>query len=425
MPASKTRYYVVIWSVLLAILSYIDRVAISQAAGPMSRDLGLGKSQMGLVFGAFALSYAIFEIPSGWMGDALGARRVLVRIVLWWSAFTALTGLAWSYTSLIFIRFLFGIGEAGCFPNITKAFSVWLPNREQAAAQGILWTLARWGGAFTPPLVILVFRFVSWRGAFVIFGALGLVWSLFFYRWYRDRPEDHPSVNAGELELLREVHQNAGSHSNVPWSRLLASRSVWLLWAQYFCFTFTWYFYVTWLPTYLQEARHQTAEQAARLAIFPLFFGGFGSLTSGFFYRKLSGPLGGLRRARQFTAGGALIGSATFILIMMRMEDPLTAMIFMGLSSFCADFLMPPAWNACMDVGGKYAGTVAGSMNMMGNLAGFVAPVLGGFLLDNSITGWVTLFYLMAGLSLLGAICWMFIDPVTSMDAHAEPEVGG
>ncbi|MEN6607270.1 MAG: MFS transporter, partial [Bryobacteraceae bacterium] len=197
--ATRARYWVIVFAVTLSILAYIDRVSISMAASSMMRDLGLSKVQMGLVFSAFALAYSMFEIPSGWMGDWLGPKRVLVRIVLWWSAFTAATGWAWNMASLCIVRFLFGAGEAGCFPNLTKAFTIWLPQHERVRAQGIMWTFARWGGAFTPPLVVIVFDYMSWRGAFNTFGALGLVWCIFFFRWFKDNPRDHKSVNAAEI----------------------------------------------------------------------------------------------------------------------------------------------------------------------------------------------------------------------------------
>ena len=218
---THTRYWVVGFAVTLAILSYIDRVCISQAAPVISADLGFSKTEMGGIFGAFTLAYALFEVPGGWLGDWMGPRRVLTRIVLWWSAFTAATGLASSVWSLAAIRFLFGAGEAGCFPNLTKAFTVWLPFREQVQAQGLLWTFARWGGAFTPPLVILVFRYMSWRRAFLLFGSLGVVWALFFFRWYRDNPRDHRGVYEAELAMLESNQRLVASHARVPWLKLV------------------------------------------------------------------------------------------------------------------------------------------------------------------------------------------------------------
>ena len=202
---TRTRYLVVVFAVILAIIQYIDRVAISQAAPLISRDLSLDKEQMALVFSAFTLAYALFEIPTGYMGDRLGARRVLIRVVLWWSFFTAATGWAWNLASLVAIRFLFGAGEAGCFPNIARAFNRWLPIDERVRAQGILWMFARWGGAVAPLLLVIVLQYVNWRRAFELFAVLGIVWCVFWFRWFRDHPADHPSVNAAELALMPTV----------------------------------------------------------------------------------------------------------------------------------------------------------------------------------------------------------------------------
>jgi ACS family glucarate transporter-like MFS transporter len=176
MKASRTRYSIVVLAIGLAVLSYVQRVAMSQAAGPISHDLHLSKSQMGLIFGAFGLSYALFEIPIGFLGDRIGVRRVLLQIVLGWSAFTALTGAAWNAASLWVIRFLFGAGEAGCFPILTRMLSMWLPARERVTAQALLWAFARWGGALTPPLVLACIGLFGWRWSFVAFASLGLVW---------------------------------------------------------------------------------------------------------------------------------------------------------------------------------------------------------------------------------------------------------
>jgi ACS family glucarate transporter-like MFS transporter len=398
---TRARYRVIVFAVALAVLAYIDRVAISQAAGPISRDLGLSKSEMGLIFGAFALAYALFEIPSGWMGDRIGPRAVLIRIVLTWSAFTALTGAAWNFSSLAVTRFLFGAGEAGCFPNITKAFSLWIPPFERARAQGIVWAFARWGGAFTPPLVVFAFHFMNWRAAFAAFGVLGLVWCFLFARWFRDRPSDHPSVNAEELRLIG-VH--AALHVEVPWRKLMAHRSVWLLCIQYFCVSFGWYFYITWLPTYLQEFRGLNASEAARLAVLPLLFGGFGSLVSGL-----------MKTHRRGIAVAGMLGAAGFICMVTKISAPVPAMLAMGAASFANDLAVPVAWHACMDIGGKFSGTVSGAMNMLGNLAGFAAPVLGGFLLDRTHGDWNMMLYVMAAVYVAGAVCWPYIDTDTPM----------
>src|SRR5277367_1020304 len=209
---TRIRYTVVMLAIGLAVISYVQRVAISVAAGPIARDLHIPKEQMGLIFGAFGLSYALFEIPMGLLGDRLGVRRVLAQIVLAWSAFTALTGAAWNVASLCVIRFLFGAGEAGCFPNLTRMLSAWLPARERVTAQSLMWACTRWGGAATPPLVLAAIALCGWRWAFVLFASLGVVWCAVFVRWFKDDPAQHDSVNVAERELL-EASRVLTSHT--------------------------------------------------------------------------------------------------------------------------------------------------------------------------------------------------------------------
>jgi ACS family glucarate transporter-like MFS transporter len=413
---THARYGVIVFAVTLAILSYISRVSIAQAAPLIMRDLHLTQVQMGQVFGAFGLAYALFEIPSGWLGDWIGPRRVLFRIVIWWSAFTALTGWMWSLSTLWMTRFLFGAGEAGAFPNLTKVFTTWLPRRERLRAQSIMWTAARWAGAFTPKIVVITLLFMSWRWAFVFFGSLGVVWAAFFLLWFRDDPHTHPSVNAAEGALIGEAGKNASGHGDVPWGRLLRSRSVWLLWAQYFCLSFPWYFYITWLPDYLQRYWKLSPSESGTLAVLPLLLGGLGCAFCGWVSRHVTRALGSVTKSRRLLSSSGFAGAAVLMLIAIQMKTPVTAMIAMGLASFFNDLAMPPAWAACMDVGGKYAGTVAGSMNMMGNLAGYAAPVIGGYIVHGEPVRYIYFLYLMAAVYALGTFCWPWIDPVTSID---------
>ena len=414
---TRARYWVIFFAVTLSILAYIDRVSISMAMPRIANDLELSPVQVGWVFSAFAIAYALFEIPGGWLGDRMGPRSVLMRIVLWWSAFTALTGATTGYLSMLVTRFLFGAGEAGCFPNLTKAFTIWLPHGERVRAQGIMWMFARWGGALTPKLVFFVFAFVSWRGSFFLFGAIGLIWAFFFYHWFRDNPREHKSPNAAELKLLEGTERNAGGHGDVPWRKLLTSRTIWLLWAQYFLLSFPWYFYITWLPTYLQKARGLDEGTAAWYAGLPLLLGGFGSLTCGFVSGVVTKATGNVRFTRRLMAMIGFAGAAILLVASIRTEAVLPAMLLMGMASFFNDLVMPGSWGACMDVGGKYAGTVSGSMNMAGNIAGFVAPPVGGYILAAYSGNYDVFLYLMAVVYALGVLCWPFIDPVTPIDA--------
>src|SRR5580692_9549098 len=228
-PPTRVRYLVIVFAVALAVITYIDRVLMSQAAPVITKELGLTTEQKGYIFSAFALAYSLFEIPGGYLGDRMGARRVLLRIVLWWSFFTAATGFAFNFVSMAVTQFLFGAGEAGCFPNLTKSFTTWLPIEERVRAQGILWMSARWGGAFTPLLVNQVLKWMSWREAFMMFGGIGAIWAALFFRWYRDNPRDKKSVNAAELELIEKTQHLSSSHTNVPWGKLIESKQAWLL----------------------------------------------------------------------------------------------------------------------------------------------------------------------------------------------------
>ena len=416
MKPTRSRYWVVVFAVALSILSYIDRVAMSKAAPYVRHDLNIDAAAMGRIFGAFGLGYALFEIPSGFLGDWMGPRKVLMRIVIWWSAFTAATGWMWSATVMRLVQFLFGAGEAGCFPNLTKAFTTWLQPNERTRAQGIMWMSARWGGAFTPLIVAYIFKFANWRAMFSVIAVPGIIWAVLFYRWFRDNPHDHPKVNAAELELLAANKALAGSHRDVPWLRLITSRSVILLWVQYFLISYPWYFYITWLSTYLKEYRgiHDDVKSGI-YAIVPLFSGGLGCLLSGYLVPRVSTALRSVTFARRLIATLGFLGAAVFLVVCIRTADPRWSMAAMGAASFCNDLVMPPAWGACMDVGGKYAGTLSGSMNMMGNLAGFVAPQVGGIILARNGGDYAPFLYTMALAYLLGALCWPFIDPVTPL----------
>ena len=413
---TRARHIVVLFAVTLAMITYIDRVVISQTAPEMRAELGITAREMGWAFAAFTWAYALFEIPGGWLGDRLGPRRVLMRIVIWWSFFTAATAWVWNLASLLVTRALFGAGEAGCFPNLTRAFTTWLPAQDRERVQAILWLSARWGGAFTPLVVAYILDFVSWRRAFELFGLVGVVWAIVFYRWYRDDPRRHPGVNEAELALLPPAQETAPVHGPIPWGRFVSSSTVWLLWAQYACLSYGWWFYVTWLPTYLRDARGVGLKQGAVLAGLPLFFGGVGCIVCGYVAPYVARMTGSVARARRLLAAGGFVGASLSIVVFTRLEDPTLAMLALGMSSFFNDFVMPPAWAACMDIGGRYSGTLSGSMNMMGNIAGGFSPVVVAYLLAWTANDWTLTFYVSAAIYSLGAVCWLLLDPVTSLE---------
>lgn len=409
--ASRVRYTVVAFALTLAMLAYIQRVAISQAATPLSADLGLDKAQMGLIFGAFALSYALLEIPMGALGDRFGVRRVLAPLVVLWSAFTAISGAAWNFTSLWIFRFIFGAGEAGCFPNLTKMLSVWLPRQERVRAQSLMWACTRWAGAVTPPIALLVITFVGWRGAFVFFGLLGFIWAAFFFFLYKDDPATHKAVNADELKLLEGSRAIAAEEPEGGWLKVMANFDVLLLVVQYAFFSFVWYFYVTWLPTYLIERWDLTAAQAAGYAVLPLLFGGFGALASGMIPAVIP---------RRVIAVLGFAGTALLLFLVTRVETVGLAIAIFAAASFFSDLTLPISWNTCVEVGRRYTATVAATMNMFSGLAGFAAPVIGGILLARVAGAWEPFILIMAGAACISAVCWLFLDP----DKLAERNAG-
>jgi ACS family glucarate transporter-like MFS transporter len=405
------RHGVVGFAVALSMITYIDRVALSNSRKQVATSLHLSDAQMGLVFTAFATAYALFEMPSGFMGDRLGPRNVLLRIVILWSIFTALTGRAWNFVSLFVSQFFFGAGEAGCYPNIARAFTVWLPQSERVRAQGILWMTSRWGGAFTPLLVAILFRYMDWREAFVVFGCLGAFWTVAFALWFKDNPRDHPGVNQAELALLK--NNSPPAPHGFPWRDLLASKTVVLLCLQYFALGFTWYFLITWEPTFIDERFHLDVTRSTFLKTLPLLMGGIGSITAGLLSKPLTRLTGSLKTTRKLSACVGFVGASVCLILATMLKDPFLVVPAIALSSFCNDLVMPTSWGTVMDIAGGYSGTVSGAMNMIGNLGGALYGTVSGLVLQSSNRNWNYVLYMGAAVYLFGFLIWTQLDPVT------------
>jgi MFS family permease len=342
-----------------------------------------------------------------------------MRIVIWWSLFTAATGWVWNGASLIAVRALFGAGEAGAFPNLTRIFTTWLPVKERERAQAVLWLATRVSGAFTPLLVAMMISAISWRRTFEIFGVVGAVWAVLFFWWYRDRPAEHPSVNAAELALLPPAHETDIAHSGVPWGRIFSSPAVWLLSIQYMCLAYGWWFYVNWLPSYLSQARGASLKMGALLSGLPLLLGGVGCIVSAWIVPKLTRRFGSIAMARRIIAVTGFVGASSCIFIFTAIDDPVRAMFVLGMAGFFNDFVMPPAWASTMDIGGRYSGTVSGAMNTMGSIAGASSVLVVGYLLAWTSQNWTLTFYISAAIYLVGAICWLFLDSHTPIEQPA------
>ena len=441
---THARHWVLAFAATLSIIIYIDRVCLAQAKFYIEADLNLDTVQMGWVFAVFLVAYGVFGMPVGWLGDKFGPRKVLIGAVIMWSFFTAGTGLAWGFVSLAVMQFLFGAGETGAFPNLAKVFTNWLPARERSRAVGIMWLASRWGGAVTPLLAVWVISLVGWRWTFAVFTIPAIIWAAVFFWWFRDNPRDHRSVNAAELELMPDIRTNTAGSAGVPWAKIFRSRAVWLLFVQYFCFGYGWYFYLTWLPTYVIDVRGADFKtsallawvptllgghfspleiklvQGALLSGIPLFFGGFACILSGWLVGWLARRGFAVAHVRRGLAYVGYSGAAAMLLLSAHIADPVWAMLVMGLASFSLDLTLPVCWNTAMDVGGKFAGTISGTMNMAGQIGGAVGPLAIGFILKYMNRNWTLVFGISAAIYVLGGLCWAWIDPVTPVDRGEE-----
>jgi ACS family glucarate transporter-like MFS transporter len=388
------RHGVLVFVFLAAFITYLDRVCISVAAPSMQKDLGLSAIEMGWVFTAFYVAYAIFEIPAAWAGDRWGQRRTLIRIVGGWSIFTMLTGTVRSYATLLLVRFFFGAAESGAFPTLSRSLSRWFPAHERGFANGLMWTGARLGGAVSPALAVLAMAWVGWRGAFLLFGLVGLVWVAACAIWFRDAPADAPVATTGPL----------------PWKQLLFNRDLLILCATYFASGFGFQFFVTWLPTYLTREHGLTLARSGIYASLPLLAGALGCALGGLVSDWITRRSGSLLWGRRIVgAGGFLLGAAGF-LAAVSARSPELAVACLAFASGAHDLTLPVVWATCTDLGGRFGGTAGGWMNLASSLSGMLAPVASAGLAQwfgsFHAVFWVTILFYLAG-----ALLWLFIDP--------------
>jgi ACS family glucarate transporter-like MFS transporter len=395
----------------LSMLLYVDRIAISTARAPITAELGLSDTQFGWVLSAFALGYALFQTPAGALADRFGPRVVLSALVTIWSIFTALTGLARGFLSLLVFRFLFGAGEAGAYPACARVFYNWLPVAERGFAQGVNFSGSRLGAAFALPVVAWLVTWAGWRAAFLVLGLVGIVWAVGWWVWFRDRPEDHAGVSLEERTL---IVSGRGARSE-PTARpldagtLVRSRNMWVAMGQYFASNFTFFFCLTWLFPYLQRTYQLEALQAGLLSSGPLLAGAIGNWTGGWvvdsLYRR-----GEWRRSRQLPAIMGFTLAAVGLLGSLLFDQALAKVACLSLAIFGADMTLPPSWAFCIDIGRSHAGMVSGTMNMAGNIGSFVTSLAFPYLLI--WTGSPSPFFVVgATLNAGAALLWIAARP--------------
>jgi MFS family permease len=448
---TRVRYGVLAFACTLSMITYLDRVCFGTVAPYILNEFELSELQRSSLFTAFALAYAVFEVPSGWLGDVFGPRRTLIRIVLWWSVFTALTGLVHpsviglglAFPALLAVRFLFGMGEAGAYPNIARAFHNWFPFGERGFAQGAVWMAGRFAGGATPFVVsALLIRsqaadgteVVHWRHTFWIFGVIGACWCLVFWWRFRDRPDQSPRVNAAELALIRaEEGEPEPAPSRVPWHYVLRSGNLWTLCLMYFCGAYGWYFNITYLPGYLKEAFDISQESAgiwkfSFMAGAPLLFGAAACQLGGLLTDALIRRTGNRKWGRRLCGvmGHGICAACYFVAAYM--HDPWLFVLAIALAAFWNDMTMGAAWASCLDIGGRYSGIVAGCMNTIGNLGGAAAPLATGWILKHyavpgqfPVEGWRVNFLSYGAVYIVATVCWLRFDSTERVVPSSTP----
>jgi ACS family glucarate transporter-like MFS transporter len=378
-------------------ITYVDRVCISAGKDAIAGEMHLSDTSMGMIFSAFALGYAVAQIPCGWLADRLGPRLVLAGVVSLWSAMTALTGASWNLVSLVSIRFLFGISEAGAFPGSARAICNWLPAGERGRANGILFSGSRLGGAISFPLLAWMLARWQWRVAFRILGGLGLSWACFWLLWFRDRPasphhreETNPKAAAGADDDL-PYHARP-----IP---------IFLAMLQYFASNFTFFIGLSWMLPYLKSQFQLSTSDAAVFAMAPLLAGTCSQWIAGWMvdalYRSRFRAL-----SRRIPAMLGFTLSLIGLVTLTHAATPGSATACFTLAVFGSDMTVSPSWVFCADIAGKSAGSVSGAMNMIGNVGSFASanafPVL-----EAATGGAAAYFWAAAALNVIGIGCWL------------------
>jgi sugar phosphate permease len=403
---SRVRWLILLLISVMYMITYLDRANISVTAPAMAAEFALSKTETGLIFSAFAWAYALGQIPGGFLADRLGPKRVLLLIVPFWSVMTAATAWASSALTLFAVRFVFGLGEAGAFPAATRAMQPWFPKQERGLVQGVTHCFSRLAVAVTPAIAVAIMTAFGWRWVFYLFAGVGIVWSVWFAAAYRNRPEEHHRINAGELAHIREAAV-ASPVAAVPWKAILHTPNIWAIAAAYFCFFYGSYFYLTWFPTYLIEYRHLSLKDVGVLASVPLIAAMIGDLVGGLLTDALLRKTGRLAWSRRVVAAPALLGAAVFLVPAALAHALPTAIVCLAVSNFCLEMVLGPAWAVPMDVAGLWSGTVAAIMNMAGAVGASISPLVFAALVERG--SWVTPFVVTAGVLVIGALIWSFL----------------
>jgi len=420
MMQEHRRWFIVLATFLLSVLLYVDRICISAAKESVSRDLSLTETQMGWVFSAFALGYALLQAPGGILADRIGPRRALSLIVVLWSLFTGLTAAASSLFSMLVVRFLFGAGEAGAFPAVARTVYSWIPMGERGVVQGINFSGSRIGAALALPLVSLMIASIGWRPSFVVLMTVGILWALVWFYLFRDEPTDAPWLMPRERERILATRQQPGPPSKTSGSlryAIVRSQTMWALCGQYFASNFMFFFALTWFFPQLRQRYGLTGMEASLFAALPLLGGALGNWISGWWVDRLY-VRGSWRRSRRLPAMIGFLLATVGVLGSAHAATAVSSSLWFSLCLLGSDMTLSPSWSTCVDIGGRHSGTVSGAMNMAGNIGSFVTSLAFPYLLAWTGSS-LPFFYLAAALNLGAIVSWMWIEPEVALEANS------
>jgi MFS family permease len=402
----KATHVVLALLCIMYFITYIDRVNVSTAASAIQKELQLSNTQLGLIFSAFAYPYLLFQVFGGWVGDRFGPRKTLFICGFIWALATALTGLAWSMTSLFLIRILLGFGEGATFPTATRAMQYWTPTASRGFAQGLTHAFSRLGNSITPLLVASLMAAFTWRGSFVILGAMSFVWVIVWVWYFRDEPKDHPSITARELESLPVPKEKL--QASVPWAALL--KRMWPVTFTYFCYGWCLWLYLNWLPLFFKNTFSLDIKDSAIFASGVFFAGVVGDTLGGVLSDRLYKSTGNLRLARLGVTVLGFAGALACLLPIIWIHDINVVAACLSGGFLCAELVIGPMWAIPMDIAPKYSGTASGLMNIGSASAAIVSPLFAGFVIDMT-QNWYLPFYMLMGFLVVGAASAFLMHP--------------
>jgi MFS family permease len=400
-------------------LYFVDRVSISTAAPLIKADLGISNTQLGLAFSAFAIPYALFQLIGGWIGDRLGPRLTLAICCALVGISTALTGAVTGIASLILLRLALGFGEGAGFPTATRAMASWTPQGNWGFAQGLVHSFARIGNAVTPLIVARLLLLTTWRGSFVMLGSVSLLWPAVWAWYFRNDPREHRSMTAAILGTLPV--RTAGAARTIPWLRL--ARHVMPVTIVDFCYGWTLWLFLTWIPAFFFENYQQNLQASALFSVGVFLAGVIGDTVGGIATDRLLRKTGSLVMARRSVIVAGFLGAFVFLIPVVLIHDLTVAALCLSLAFFFAELIVGPIWSVPMDIAPRYAGTASGMMNFGFGVAGLVSPLSFGYLVDRT-GSWVVPFIASILLLLLGAVLALRLRPdrpFVEDAAQAEP----